>query len=177
MKRNIGIDIGRVIIGAVGSDGRVDTSFLSGGEEHAMRTPPSPGAFETIRALVAQNEGRVWLVSKCGKRIEDRSRRWLEHQDFFAKTGVSQDNLRFCKRRPDKAGHARDLALTHFIDDRVDVHRHLVDIVPNLYLFGVQDQPAPDWLTHVHDWDDVARLLTEPEAASLVALTRPAETR
>jgi len=38
----LGIDIGRVIIGAVDDSGRADTSFLSGTLERAMETPPTP---------------------------------------------------------------------------------------------------------------------------------------
>ncbi|MGS2805816.1 hypothetical protein [Nocardia sp. MW-W600-9] len=45
------------------------------------------------------------------------------------------------------------------IDDRVDVHRALRGLVPRLYLFGVQAEPAPDWLRHTPDWPTVERVI------------------
>ena len=35
-------------------------------------------AFDAIARLVRSFGGRVWIVSKCGKKIEARSRMWLE---------------------------------------------------------------------------------------------------
>jgi len=157
----IGIDIGRVIISAVGSDGASDTVFLSGGEDAAMQTPPEPGAIETIARLVQAAHGQAWLVSKAGPRIQARSRKWLHHVDFFHRTGLPEQNLRFCRERQGKAAHAQALRLTHFIDDRVGVLQHLRGTVPNLYLFGRQKTrtQVPGWLTPVEDWDAVAQIL------------------
>jgi hypothetical protein len=92
----LGIDIGRVIISAADSSGQSDTAFLSGSDERALETPPSPGAFEAITELVPAFEGRVWLVSKCGPRIQALTRRWLERQGFFRRTGLPPEQLRFC---------------------------------------------------------------------------------
>lgn len=157
-ERRLGIDLGRVIVGDGG--GRADTSFIGGSEEDAMRTPPIDGAFETIRELVPHFGGRVWLVSKCGSRIEGRSRRWLLHWGFHRATGIPVENLRFCRERRDKADHARRLALTHFIDDRPDVLRFLEGVVPNRYLFGPQREPSPPGLgVAVPNWAAVRREL------------------
>jgi len=145
------------------ADGRADTSFLSGGHDNAMRTPPSEGAFASIRQLVEQFEGRVWLVSKCGDKIQQRSKAWLRFQDFHRQTGVPAGNVRFCKRRQDKRIHANQLNLTHFIDDRVDVLRHLRGRVDHMYLFGNQKRgrAIPDWVTHTLDWAAVMRELAQ----------------
>src|SRR5262245_58574468 len=94
-----GVDIGRVLMGGEGDD----SSFLSGTEEEAMEAPEMPGAFESVRALCEALEGRVWLVSKCGPKIEGRSRRWLERQRFYEQTGLARENLRFCRERKEKA--------------------------------------------------------------------------
>ncbi|MEL6343458.1 MAG: hypothetical protein AAFV53_10005 [Myxococcota bacterium] len=157
----IGIDIGRVIISAAGNDGLSDTVFIDGGDEAAMQTPPEPGAIETITTLVALSRGNAWLVSKAGPRIQARSRAWLHHIDFFTRTGIPEQHLRFCRERRDKAVHARTLKLTHFIDDRIGVHQHLRDLVPNLYLFGHQKPrtQVPNWLTPARDWAAIAELL------------------
>ena len=126
----IGIDIGRVIMAATDRSGRADTSFLQGSEANAMQTPPNEGAFSAIRELVARTNANVWLVSKAGPRIQNLTRKWLAHWDIFRKTGLPEEHVRFCLERRDKAAHARELRLSQFIDDRIDVHQHLRGIVP-----------------------------------------------
>ncbi len=157
----LGIDFGRVIMGAAGPDGRADTSFLSGGEDRAMQTAAEPAAFEVIRELALHLEGRVWIVSKCGPRIERRTRRWLARHRFWEQTGVPSENLRFCRERREKRIHCRDLGITHFVDDRLDVLKHLRGLVPNLYWFGAETRvkPSPGWVAPVADWIDVRRVL------------------
>lgn len=145
----LGIDIGRVIISA--STGRGDTSFLDGDLAAALRTPPSPHAFAAIRELVADFEGRVWLVSKAGPRVQERTVRWLEHHRFWDETGVQRARLRFCRQRAEKAVIARALGLTHFVDDRADVLGAMVGVVAHRFLFGPQ-RAVPAGHTHVADW-------------------------
>lgn len=136
----LGIDIGRVII--EGDTPGADTSFIGGSIEDALATPAVAGAFDAIRRLVTLFGQRVWLVSKCGKRVEEKSRLWLAHHRFFAETGMSEANVRFCRERPQKRDHALDLRLTHFIDDRTDVLEHLAGAVPHLVLF--RDWPSAE---------------------------------
>lgn len=133
----IGVDIGRVII-APGDLAGADTSFLDGDLASALGAPPNDGAFAALAELARAFEGRVWLVSKAGPKVQDRTRRWLAHHRFAALTGVPEANVRFCRERRDKAEHARALALSHFVDDRADVLRHLEGIVPHRFLFGPQ---------------------------------------
>ena len=148
----LGIDIGRVIIGPV-VGGVADTSFLGSRLEDALHTPPAEGAFEAIAMLVPCFE-QVWLVSKCGESVQRKSVAWLEHHRFWERTGIPDGSVRFCRKRPDKAIHARELSLTHFVDDRTDVLRHLRGLVPHLFLFGEQDGPTPDWATPLFRWAD-----------------------
>lgn len=147
----IGIDIGRVIIGAV-VDGQADTAFLGSRLEDAILTPPAAGAIEGVAELVARTDGHAWLISKCGPGVQAKTRAWLKHHDFWTRTGMPPAHLRFCLRRPDKALHARQLRLTAMIDDRVDVLTHLEGIVEHRLLFGEQDRPAPGWAVPVRDW-------------------------
>ncbi len=156
----LGIDIGRVIISPVYADG-ADTQFLNGSEDEAMHTPASPGAFDAIAQLTRDFGGRVWIVSKCGPKVQARSRRWLQHHDFHRLTGVPVEHLRFCRERRDKALHARQLRLTHFVDDRADVLSHLAGLVEHRFLFGPQRKQIPSWATPVMDWQ-----------ATLAAITR-----
>lgn len=167
--RRLGIDIGRVIIGG---SGRGDTAIFDGSDEDSLATPEVPGAIATIAALTRLFSGKVWLVSKCGPKVQGRTRRWLRHRDFWRQTGVPETNLRFCLERRDKAIHCRQNRLTHFIDDRLDVLAHLRGLVPNLYLFGPQrpGTAVPGHVVHVADWRAVARAFelaqAQPHAAA-----------
>lgn len=154
----IGIDIGRVIIGPQ-VDGVADTRFLGRGLAEALHTPAAPGSFETIAALAHRDPGQVWLISKCGPSVQEKTRAWLAHHRFWERTGVPPSHLRFCLKRPEKADHARELRLDVMIDDRSDVLQHLRGLVPRLLLFGEQPAPAPSWTEHAPDWAAVARLL------------------
>jgi len=161
VKPVLGIDIGRVIIGAADSSGSADTSFISGSDETALSTPPSTGAFEAIAELTQAFSGRVWLVSKCGPRIQQLTKRWLVSSSFYARTGVRSDRVRFCRRRPEKREHCLAIGATHFIDDRLDVLEHLVGLVPRLYWFGHQSGSAraPVWAQPARDWAETRRLV------------------
>ncbi|WP_179855389.1 hypothetical protein [Paractinoplanes atraurantiacus] len=141
--RRLGVDIGRVIIDGVG-----DPAAMPG-------APAVPGAFETLRRLVPLFD-QVWLVSKCGERVQRRTRQWLDQHDFAARTGIPRDHLRFCLRRPDKAIHCAELGITHFIDDKLDVHQALRGVVAHHYLFGPQRATPPSWVTPVKDWAELS---------------------
>lgn len=155
MKR-IGIDIGRVIIGpSIG--GVADTRFLGSRLEDALHTPAAPDSFEVIAKLVQQNAGQVWLISKCGPGVQAKTRAWLNHHQFWERTGMPKEHLRFCLHRPEKADHARELRLDRMIDDRVDVLAHLRGLVPELWLFGEQRDSPPPWTRPVADWATLAR--------------------
>lgn len=127
----LGVDIGGVIISKVG--GEADTSFSS---TNYLETAEVPGALEVIKQLVDYRFGeRVYLVSKCGPRVQAKTLRWLKQHHFFERTGVKPKHVRFCLERSDKEAICRKLGITHFIDDRVDVlqslksvrHRFLLD--------------------------------------------------
>jgi hypothetical protein len=156
-EQRLGVDFGRVINDGASHPGGDDTVFLSGGHDDAMRTPAMPGAIEVLAELVTRFDGNVWIVSKCGERIQRRTLDWLEHHDLYGRTGLPRGNVRFCRRRPEKALHCEELGITHFIDDRLDVLTYLRGLVPNLYLFGRQTEPVPAWVTHLPSWDAVSR--------------------
>ena len=146
----LGIDIGRVLIRP--GQGPNDTSFLQGSLERALETPPYDGMFETVPLLVQRFGGRAWLVSKAGPRVEDRTRRWLDRHRFWDRTGIPEGQVRFCRDRPGKLPICRELQVTHFIDDRLDVLEHLRGTVPHLFLFGACQ--GPDWVTPLAGWPE-----------------------
>jgi hypothetical protein len=115
--------------------------------------------FEVVPQLVHRFEARVWIISKCGPAVQERTRRWLAHHRFFERTGIDPQRLRFCLQRPQKAEHCAALGITHFIDDRTDVLEAMRGVVPNRYLFGPQHRPAPSGLTPAASWRRVAELL------------------
>lgn len=153
----LGIDIGRVIIDGSSHPTGDDTAFFKGGIDNALRTPAMPGAFASIARLAGLFEGRVWLVSKCGERVEARTRQWLVHHRFFERTAIDPGHLRFCRQRPEKAIHCAELEITHFIDDRPDVLEALDGIVAYRYLFGPQRAAVLGGVIHCLDWEAAER--------------------
>lgn len=163
MKENkVGIDIGRVIIGPV-VGGKADTSFLGGSLGKAMQTLPSEGAFEGVKSLVELFHGNAWLISKCGPNVQFKTKEWLKHNNFYTKTKLDRRNVRFCLERPQKANHCKQLRISHFIDDRLDVLENLRGLVPNLYLFGEQpdDLNIPNWVEHCLNWEETVDLVSK----------------
>jgi hypothetical protein len=158
----LGIDVGRVLI-SPGDESKPDTSFIGATPEQAMNTPPYEGMFEVVPALVERFNGQVWIVSKCGRRVQERTLQWFDRHRFFERTGIEKGNVRFCLKRPEKAVHCRELQITHFIDDRTDVLEAMLGVVPNLYLFGPQAD-RPRGMVHVPGWKAVAEeLLTRTQ--------------
>jgi hypothetical protein len=166
----LGIDIGRVIINGPAHPGGGDTAFFSGDEATMLATPEMPEAIETIARLVPLFGGRVWLVSKCGERVQRRTERWLAGHRFHERTGVPRTNVQFCRTRPDKRLYCLELGLTHFVDDHPEVHAAIRGAVRHQYFFGSQRRPVPDYGRPAPTWADVERLiaptLDQPEAAA-----------
>jgi hypothetical protein len=126
----LGVDVGGVIIDRVND--ALDTSFFG---DNYLQTAAVDGAFDALRALNAGPFwGRVFLVSKCGPRVQAKTLAWLEHHGFHERTGIPEDHVHFCRKRPEKEGICRELGITHFVDDRLEVLSYLSG-VPALYLF------------------------------------------
>lgn len=131
----LGVDIGGVIIDRV-NDG-TDTSFFS---ENYLQTTAVPEAFSALKNLVEKRFGEnVHLVSKCGRKVSEKTLLWLAHHSFFDLTGIGKERVHFCRERHEKAGICEKLGITHFVDDRLEVLGNLTT-VGALYLF----QPRPD---------------------------------
>ncbi|WP_018655065.1 hypothetical protein [Actinomadura flavalba] len=155
----LGIDFGRVVHGGALAPGDQDTVFLGGDDAQALASQATPGMWEAVPGLVDLFGGRAWIISKCGERIRLRTLAWLDHHDFYARTGLPRENVRFCRRRADKAGHCRELGITHMIDDRPDVHRALEGVVPHRFLFGPQPAAPPPGVQDAADWPRTAALI------------------
>jgi hypothetical protein len=161
----LGVDIGRVIIDGSAHPAGGDTAFFEGDEATMLATPEMAGAVEAIAALVPRFGGQVWLVSKCGPRVQARTLRWLEGHNFYRRTGLPVDNVRFCRARADKRIHCEQLGLTHFVDDHPEVHAAIRGTVGHQYFFGPQRHPVPDYGVAAPTWP-VARALISSSVGS-----------
>lgn len=132
----LGIDFGGVIVPAANFGALEKSSILHPDPEVALKTGPLPGAIESVGQLVAALEGRVWIVSKAFPRTEARTLQWMSHWNFFGATGMCPDQVRFCRERGRKRDHCKELGITHFIDDRLDIMQILKGQVDHLFLFG-----------------------------------------
>lgn len=157
----LGIDIGRVIIDGSAHPAGGDTTFFTGDDAALLATPEVAGAVASIARLVGLFAGRVWLVSKCGPRVEKRTLRWLEGHRFHERTGVARDHLRFCRARAEKRYHCEKLGLTHFIDDRPEVHSAIQGVVDHQYVFGPQSRAVPDYGIVAPAWPAVEALIRQ----------------
>lgn len=122
-----------------------------------------PGAIEGFASLFRAFGGRVWIVSKAGPRMQKLTRTWLDRASFYSRTGFPAANLRFCLKREDKLGICEELALTHFIDDRLDVITLLRSSVEHLYLFGEAADAGrcPPWATFLPSWEQTTAMFAQ----------------
>lgn len=152
----LGVDIGGVIIDRV-NDG-TDTSFFT---DNYLQTTALPGVFDALRQLVEKRFGdKIFLVSKCGQRVQNKTLHWLNHHRFYDFTGIGRNHVYFCRERHEKAGICEKIGITHFIDDRLEVLGNLTT-VSTLYLF----QPRPDevrrfarflkYVKQVNSWQEI----------------------
>lgn len=162
----LGIDIGKVIIAGPAHPGGGDTAFFQGDEATMIATPEMDGSFAAIGRLTGLLQGHVWLVSKCGPRVQARTLRWLDGHDFYQRTGVPRDHVRFCRTRPEKRPHCEELGLTHFVDDHPEVHEAIRGAVGYQYFFGPQKTPVPEWGIRTPTWADAERLIRESLGAT-----------
>ena len=159
-KHTLGVDIGRVLIHGDGPD----TSFIGGTDADALRTPAMAGSFEALARLCELFAGRVWLVSKCGPRIQARSRQWLDRHRFFQSTGIRYGQVRFCRERKEKAPICAELGVSLFVDDRLDVLAAMTGIVPHRFHFGASS--APTGIVAVPTWAAAEEAIRTAAAAS-----------
>lgn len=157
--RRIGVDLGGVVI-----NGRAEHADTMFGENY-LRTPEVTGAFDALRTLTTGGH-EVFIVSKCGSNVEAKSRHWLDERDFYARTGVRRDAVRFCRKRPQKATIATELCLDAFVDDRWDVAAVVEPLVRTTVVFDPAGEPDPSLaavagrVARVSTWEQALTALT-----------------
>jgi hypothetical protein len=168
MKLRLGIDIGGVIIH---TDTDNPSLFF---EENYLDAEPKQHAFESIANLVNLfGADNVFIVSKCGIKIQYRSREWLLQKDFYKKTHFKRENLIFCLERFEKAIICKELDINLFIDDRMTVLEYMNENdFLQLYLFCPNEREASlfdnsnnNKIKKINEWqsleDDIRKLFLE----------------
>ena len=92
-------------------------------------------------------------------------------RSFTGTDGVPLTNVHFVRKRHDKHAVCERLGITYFVDDRLDVHRHLTT-VDHRYLFtgglGSENAPTdiPDGVIAVDSWSELVGILRENVAGA-----------
>ena len=120
----IGIDLGNVIIGGGGED----TQFFT---DQYLSTPEVEGSWQSLNALKKEHE--LYIISKCGPAVEEKSLRWLDANGFYLP--LKPHRINFVRKRHLKAPMAQALELDIFIDDRLDIIESMEGIVKYPILF------------------------------------------
>lgn len=131
--------------------------------------PETAHAIPSLAWLVrAKRFKRVLLISQCSPELEKVKRQWFIDRDVYDRTELSEGDVYFCRKPEDKAMICRTNAVTHFVDDRIEILRHAL-MVPHLYAFN----PSPaefdqhpglrGTITTVKDWPALMHHLEKAE--------------
>ena len=156
----LGIDIGGVIID-VWQHGN-DKLFFS---DSFLETPEVAGALKAIRSL-RDRFSAIKYVSHCTDENRARFIGWLEVHNFYEETGSQPKDMTFCPNRSDKANICKDLEISHFIDDRLEVLSSLTT-VKERYLFQPRQEDLEEFKEYLsmvrvaNSWSDILRLLNK----------------
>jgi hypothetical protein len=159
----IGIDIGGVII-AQDTD-EPDLFFTNS----FLNANPFTNCFEIIKKLINfYGKENIFIISKCGEKVQKKSLEWLEHKNFFSFTGFLSSNIYFCLERHEKASIAEKLNISVFIDDRYTVLKHMLisTQLQRLILFCPSESELElslknpnDKLLKLDTWEEVGKIL------------------
>ena len=155
----LGVDIGNVII----NNRLNDPEVVTVDEVVYAAFPPSEGVFEALKKLTEYFNGEVHLISKCTEWAQVQILLWLTSHDFYAQTGIKPEHVHFVRKRNEKDAACRELGITHFIDDRLEVLSYMVESTPNLILFQPDQEEMNEFkqflprVTIAHDWNEVVQ--------------------
>ena len=156
-KLSLGVDIGNVIINHRGTNKDDETLH----EERYSTIPAAAGSLESLNELNKLFGGRVYLISKCTPWAQDKILQWLDDNGFYGKTGINPQNVFFVRERHEKDVICRRSAITHFVDDRLEVLSHMIESTPHLYLFQPDESEVAEFsqflpkVTRVESWKEV----------------------
>lgn len=154
----LGVDIGGVIID--GSSEHKDTIFT----DSYLETPEVSNSVSSLKTLLDNSfQNDIYLISKCGPRIQKRTLDWLDHHNFYDRTGVGKNNVYFSLERKNKVDICKRLNITHYIDDRLEILGYLSDlnICEKLFLFKPREKEVNKYKSYlkkvkrVESWNEV----------------------
>lgn len=147
----LGVDFGNVIVrpGLKAGESMFSAAYLY--------APPSDDCFDILGLLNGSRrfDGRVYVVSKAGERIERRTREWMEHHDFYARTGIPADRLHFVRSIEEKPDTCRELGITDFVDDRLEVLELMPWMVGRYLYCPTRPEHLPRRITWVATWREL----------------------
>jgi len=167
--RALGIDIGGVIITHVARSQRESTKEDTSFAESFLKTPPVPGAIQHIQALVKRfGKPNVFIISYAGSSMEQKSKLWLTHHNFYEKTGLLERNVVVCRIPSQKATICDRLGITHFVDDHQRILKPMIPLkeqgkMKRLVLLNTAGESIEDsgMIHEAQDWPEAAKLLCE----------------
>ncbi len=131
-----------------------------------------PRSLDSLREIVDSGQfENVYVVSKVNilGRIYFPLR--LRLLGFERRTGIPRKHVHFCRRHRDKAVICEQLEITHFVDDRFKVLRHMKN-VPYRYAFDPKKRDLKkypeviDGMTIVRSWGELMPLLLDTTRTS-----------
>ena len=135
--------------------------------EGYLTVRPVTGALDAFRTLTLERKLRISIVSRLDREPEwlpERVRRWVSH--WGIDSYIPQNRIHFCYEFHEKRIFCELMRPKFFVDDRLTVLRHLVGVVPHLFLFrpGPEDprlwQLVEDKKVHwVDSWEEVLATL------------------
>ncbi len=88
-----------------------------------------PQAIESIKKIVkAKHFQEIYIISKVNPLSKRIFLFRLHRLDFWNRTGISPNQIYFCRRHEDKAAICKKLNITHFVDDRLRVLHNLKSV-------------------------------------------------
>ena len=85
-----------------------------------------PDVLDGLKEIVDSGRfSEVYIVSKANFLMKGVFLFRLWRLDFWGRTGIARDHIYFCRRPEDKAAICKKLAITDFVDDRLEVLYYL----------------------------------------------------
>ncbi|MDP1884646.1 MAG: hypothetical protein Q8L10_04750 [Candidatus Moranbacteria bacterium] len=123
-------------------------------------------AIDIVREIVNQHGAEnVYIISRVkSHQLSFITGIWMETHNFLKETNVLLDNVYICNMLKDKARIAKELRLTHFVDDRPAVLNHFPEsIVIIAFQPGDKEMKKyPDVLSRAkvaNSWKEVGKYL------------------
>lgn len=131
MKRIVGIDFGNTLTTDRSS---ITCNYLESKPRITSNYVEFPNAIRVTKRLVDDPDTKVYIISKVNIEQHRRVIEWIDHNNFYERVGISASDVFFCKERYEKGGIAKDLGITHHIDDRPEVMIYMDDQIAK-YLY------------------------------------------